>query len=302
MPLGSDEIYRMSAAGKIGEAMRRSLPRLPAGARAAVEAMLTPGTLAVIAGTLAVWAGSHFFGVGEVVDVILLGVGVLTLGFSVFEGATDLYNFATLALNARSDADLNRASEHFARAVVVLGIAAIQAVLLRGQARTVAARGRPQIQGRIAIQEPPPAGNELRLSRPTSIPSGALGDTNAYGVIRVARNQSMTEQRLTLLHELVHRYLSPRVGPLRKIRAEIRLAGYARSAFLRYMEEAMAEGYAQLMVNGFGSAIEALRFPITGGYVVVSQLVAEGQAVGTIAFGGFIFRVSIAMGKIPPNQ
>lgn len=302
MALGVEEIYRMSPSGKIGEAMRRALPRLPAGVRAAVESMLTPGTLAVIAGTLAAWAGAHLFGVGEIVDVILLGVGVLTLGFSVFEGATDLYNFAALALNARSEAELDRAGEHFARAVVVLGISAIQVVLLRGPARTVARRGRPQTQGRIAIDAPPPAGNELRLSRPSFLASGALGDTNAYGVIRVARNQSMTEQRITLLHELVHRYLSPRVGPLRKLRAEIRLAGYARSAFLRYMEEAMAEGYAQLMVNGFGSAIEAFRFPISGGYVVVSQLFAEGQAVGAIAFGGSIFQVSIAPGNIPANQ
>jgi hypothetical protein len=69
------EIARMSSADKIGEAMRRSLPHLPEGARALVESMLSPGSLALIAGTIAVWAGSHFFGVGEVVDVILLGVG-----------------------------------------------------------------------------------------------------------------------------------------------------------------------------------------------------------------------------------
>jgi hypothetical protein len=120
-------------------------------------------------------------------------------------------------------------------------------------------------------------------------------------VIRVARNQSLTEQRLTLLHELGHRYLSPRVGPLRKFRAELRMAGYTRSALLRYLEEALAEGYARLRVNGLAQAVQALRFPLEGGYVVVSQLVAEGRAIGTIVLGGATFQVWIAVRCLPDN-
>jgi hypothetical protein len=293
------DVNRMSATDKVGEAMRRSLPLLPANARAVVEAMLTPQSLAIIAGTLVVWAGSHFFGVGEIVDVILLGVGAIALGFSVFEGAGEIYEFATGALNARTDADLQKAGRHFARAVVVLGIATIQAILLRGQGRAVAARGRPQIQPRIVVDEPPVGAGKLNVTRPPTIPGGSLGDTSAYGVIRVTRNQSMIEQRLTLLHELVHRYLSPRVGPLLKLRAELRMSGYVRSALLRYLEEALAEGYAQLRVHGLAQAVEALRFPLTHGYVVVSQLLAEGKAIGTVVLGGTLFHVSIAQGAMP---
>jgi hypothetical protein len=234
--------------------------------------------------------------------VILLGVGVIALGFSVFEGASELYDFATGAVNARTEADLDNAARHFARAVVVLGISTIQAILLKGQGRNIVARGRPQLRGRIEVPEPPPAGNQLRLTRPRSIAGGALGDTDAYGVIRVARNQSITEQRLTLMHELVHRYFSPRVGPLRQFRAEVRMAGYVRSAFLRYLEEALAEGYAQLRINGLSQAVRALRFPLDGGYVVVSELVAEGQAIGTIMLGGAAFQVSIAVGPMPDEE
>jgi len=292
----------MSTTDKVGEVMRRSLPLLPADLRGAVEVMLSPASLAIIAGTLAIWAGSHFFGVGEVVDVILLCVGVVALGFSVFEGASELYDFAIGAVKARTEPDLDRAAKHFARAVVVLGISTIQAILLKGQGRAVAARGRPQLRGRIQVGAPPPAGNELRLSRPPSVPGGALGDTDAYGVIRVARNQSITEQRLTLMHELLHRYFSPRTGPLRQFRAEMRMAGYVRSAFLRYLEEALAEGYSQLRINGLAQAVQALRFPLDGGYVVVSQLVAEGQAIGTIMLGGAAFQVSIAVGPMPDDE
>ena len=52
--------------------------------------MLSPEAIATIALTLGVWAASHAFGVGEIVNLILLGVGVLTLGFAVFEGADAL--------------------------------------------------------------------------------------------------------------------------------------------------------------------------------------------------------------------
>ena len=109
--------------------MRRSLPHLPLEARNIVEGMLRPETMAIVAGTLTVWAGSHFFGVGEIVDIVLLGVGVAALGFAVFEGAGELYEFGTCALGASSSVQLDEAGQHFARAVTLLGISTVQALL-----------------------------------------------------------------------------------------------------------------------------------------------------------------------------
>jgi hypothetical protein len=254
-----------------------------------------------MAGTLVVWAGSHFFGVGEIVDILLLGVGAVTLGFAVFEGADELYQFTTLALNANTEADLESAGQHFAHAVTLLGISTLQAILLRGQGRAVIARGRPRIYARVRVGTPPPAGNELRLTRPSRLPGGNLGVTDEYGVITVARNQSLSEQRITLLHELVHRYFSPRSGPLRRLRAEINMSGYSRSALLRYLEDALAEGYAQLRVHGLARALMQYRFPLDFGYVTVSQLAAEGTAIGTITVGGILLYVSVSQGPIPRN-
>ncbi|HEY6530571.1 MAG TPA: hypothetical protein VIZ65_17920 [Cellvibrionaceae bacterium] len=296
------DIIRMSSADKVGEAIRRSLPFLPNEARSIVQSMLTPTSLALITGTLVVWAGSHFVGVGEIVDLILLGVGVLALGFSVFEGAQALYDFATGAINARNENDLTQAGKHFARAVTILGISTIQALLLRGQGRAAMARGRPQIYPMPKVGAPPAAGNQLNLSRPPLLPGGSLGETTAYGAIRVARNQSISEQRLTLLHELVHRYFSPKTGPFRQFRAELSMSAYARSALMRYLEETLAEGYAQLRVNGLISAIKALRFPLQGGYMTVSELATEGQAVGTITLGGTLLFVSINVGPMPSDD
>lgn len=284
----------MSSTEKIGEAMRRALPLVPANARAVITQMLEPAALAIVAATLAVWAGSHFFGVGEIVDVILLAVGVFSIGFSVFEGGAELMEFAEGALGAASEADLDAAAGHFARAVTLLGISAVQAALTKGPAGAVARRGIPRTTPRIAVGEPPPAGNVLRLSRPSSIPGGALGITDEYGSIIVSRSQSLTEQRITLYHELVHRYFSPRTGPLRKLRAELSISGYVKSAFLKYLEEGLAEGYAQLRVNGLAAGLRAYRFPIENGYVTVSELIGEGVLVGTISLGGALFYVSIS--------
>jgi hypothetical protein len=249
-----------------------------------------------------VWAGSHAFGVGEIVDIVLLGIGVVALGFAVFEGAAELYDFTVGALSARSDADLEKAGRHFARAVTLLGVSTLQALLLRGQGRAVLARGRPQIYPRPYVGLPPPAGNQLRVSRPAQIAGGSLGETTAYGVISIARNQSLSEQRVTLFHELVHRHFSPRIGPFRKLRAEINMSAYSRSALLRYLEEALAEGYAQLRVHGLANALGAIKFPLQGGYVIVSQLAFEGRAIGTITLGGMLFNVSMSLGQIPSHD
>ena len=59
IPMTAAEIARMSAADRIAEAMRRALPLLPADARSVVETMLKPESLALITGTLVLWAGSH---------------------------------------------------------------------------------------------------------------------------------------------------------------------------------------------------------------------------------------------------
>lgn len=295
-----DRTASLSASDKVGEAIRRSLPHLPGEARQIVQAMLEPATLAIIGASVVAWAASHLIGVGEFVDIILLAVGVVALGFSVFEGARELLAFATTATGARSGVELERAGRHFAQAVTILGISTVQAVLLRGGARAVRARGVPRYRRMEPVGRPPASGNRLQVSRPAILNS--LGVTDEYGAIQVSRDQSLNEQRLTLLHELVHRYFSPRTGPFRRFRASLNMTGYTRSALLRYVEEALAEGYAQLRINGLAQAVRQWRFPLEYGYVTVSQVAGEGQAIGIVALGGATLYVSISTGHMPRNR
>ena len=70
-------------------------------------------------------------------------------------------------------------------------------------------------------------------------------------------------------------------------------------AFLKYLEEALAEGYAQFRAHGLQAGLQAYEFPIDrgyGGYVTVTQLKAEGAMVGTIMLGGATFYVYIVIG------
>jgi len=297
------QVATMSRESKIQEAMRRSLPRLGPDARAQVEAMLSPASLAIIGSTLVVWAGSHFFGIGEIVDIVLLVVGFSLLGVSVLEGAKELMAFAETALGAVDEAELDKAAEHFARAVVILGISTISAILLRKSASSVIKRGAPHIHRMPNIGKPPAPGTPPRVTRPFSLGNGVQGQTDAWGNIAVMRNQSMQQQRLTLLHEWVHRVLSPRVGPLRQIRAQIRLSAYGRSALLQYLEEALAESYAQLrMGGGIRGLLVGIKFPLAEGYVTISQMAGEGIAIGNITIGSAQFTVRVVDKPWPEKE
>jgi hypothetical protein len=121
-------------ARKLEEALKRALPLLGPEARAQVSALLTPQTLGVMATVLVAWVLSHAVGIGEIIDI--LAVGVVGIGFSVFQGVDELYEFAMGTYKAGTTQDFDVAAGHFAKAVSILGIQAVLAVLLRGAPRT----------------------------------------------------------------------------------------------------------------------------------------------------------------------
>ena len=117
-----DSVSDSTVERKIEEALRRSLPKFGPKTRSQVEALLTPEAMATVAAVLVAWTVSHAFGVGEVIDVVILAVGALAIGLAVFTGVDHLYQFAIRACRARSLADLDAAATHFATVVSILGI------------------------------------------------------------------------------------------------------------------------------------------------------------------------------------
>ena len=286
------QIVNMSDTDKLGEALSRSLSKLGPEAREEVEKLLEPEVLAIVAGVLVVWIASHFIGIGEIVDIILLVVGVFAIGMAVFDGVEHLYDFASIALNAQSEKDLDKAAEHFAEAVAILGIQAVLAVLFRGAPKTF--KG-----GRIKAGPAPKftkgAKSKPPLKSTRSEPAGS-GYTTAWGEIVISRLGSKADRRLVALHENVHRILTPKLKILRRFRISNRSSSYSRSPLSRYLEEALAEVVAQVGVNGFKSVFKGIAFPVQNGYVTILRpVVRAGERIspflpelGGLVSGGFI--------------
>jgi hypothetical protein len=130
------------------------------------EALLSPTSLGIMAGTLVVWAGSHAFGVGEVVDVGLLIGGALFLGIAVIDVASELGDFLVVTSSAAAEEDLDEAASHLARAISIMGIAAFIALLARF------GRGRGGSKGTAAETAPKPVRKQSPISAKPKPPSG----------------------------------------------------------------------------------------------------------------------------------
>jgi len=133
-----------------------------------------------------------------------------------------------------------------------------------------------------------------KMTATPKLPAGH-GETNKFGDVLYSSKGTAKDINLARFHEKVHSFLSPKLRYLRNFRADLGMAGYGKSQFLKYLEEAMAEAYAQVKVaRGVAGKLEGLlagiRFPIRNGYCEVSVVVAEG-AVGTIVVGGVIYGV-----------
>lgn len=294
-------VAAMSLSDRLAEVLKRSKKNFGPDVAGAIDSLLSPTNLAILVGTLALWAGSHLFGVGEIIDVLLLVVGAFAIGWSIGDVARDIYTFADRTINARNESDLDKAAQAFSHAVVLAGITVVMALLLRRSVKEIqVARGaavteaiRPRSPGLPRVGPDPEAGrmwSKPGIKSDPSLPAGE-GSTSPFGEVRLSSAGSATEQALVRAHELVHRFLTPRLGILRTFRVRLGMSGYLRSALLQYLEEAIAETVAQLRVNGFSGVLEGIKFPVANGYVTISNLVSEGAAIGTISAGTQYFTV-----------
>lgn len=99
---------------RLAEVIRRAATKLGPEAARQLRALLDPTALAITAGVIIVWLGSHAFGVGFAVDIVLGVVGLAAVGWAVFEGIDEFVEFAKLTRSARTETDLNKAADHLA--------------------------------------------------------------------------------------------------------------------------------------------------------------------------------------------
>jgi hypothetical protein len=283
---------------KLGEAMRRSQPYMPAEIWTELQAFLTLESLSIMATVTAAWAISHFFGVGEIADGVLLVAGGALMGVAAADVGRETLAFALGARSARTLADLDDAGKHFAAAVVRAGIAALSALFFLR---------RPPVFREMFFDHPvtvPEPGPRVgRIFYQPSVTFGALpqpnpdwimqGGTDLFGNIVIDFGTPAEEVAKVISHESVHRFFTPRLYFLRNVRIKIAREGYNRSYLLRYLEEALSQGWTLLRRRGVVASFEGISFPVKNGYVGMAEMGSElhGIAMGTVLFGGNTHRV-----------
>jgi hypothetical protein len=302
----------MSATERLARVLELSKKHFGPDVGRMIDSMLTPLNLEIMVGTLALWAGSHLFGVGEIIDVLLLLVGAFTIGWSIVDVGRALYDFADYTINGTTDDDLERAAAAFANAVVVGGITVIMAILLHKSVKEIqVTRGasvadaiRPRNPGLPKVGPDPYAGQIW--SKPGILKDPLLkageGETSWFGEVRYSPHGTVAEQVIARIHELGHRFLTPRFIALRTLRVQLRASGYLKSALLRYLEEAMTETVAQVWRLGLSKStlFQGVTFPVREGYVTINSVMGEGAVIGRITAGTRFFIVQFT--PAPPKK
>jgi hypothetical protein len=305
----SNQAAPAAMADKVGAVFGRVGKFAGEDAQQLLHTLVSPASLHAIAITMVVWGVAQVFGVGEVVDIIMLAVGIATLGKNAIDFAADLAHACGKTLHARTDDDLDDAAQYLGKAIVEGGVELILVLLLRkdlGQIK-VKVRNLSQMKpGLLKIGPAPPPGVKPRIQFKQYLgrtnPGWTYGETYAYGDMTIAREGfrmvgngkaatpqwvkfTADEKTEVILHELVHRFFSPRFGPLAEFRASLNISGYSRLYLLKYLEEAMAQGYAATRTRGLSGIWEGIAFPVKNGYVSIADFTGSLGYAGVIALG-----------------
>jgi hypothetical protein len=239
---------------KFVEALRRTAPKLPSNVRHEFEALLSPTSLGIIAGTLVVWAGSHAFGVGEAVDVVLLLGGAVFLGMAVFDVAGELGDFLVVTSTAADERDLDEAASHLARAIAIMGVAAFIALVAK------VARGRGGRGGAIE-------------ARPKTVPSEPRPVKLPSDVVKAKTPPKAVEKPTWNLGE--HK-------SAQKFQNQMQKRGWTSEQ----IDEAISDGQQFRAPNKINPGNTATRYvhPTTGRSVVVDDVTREVLHVGGDGF------------------
>ena len=283
---------------RLAGAINHSAAYMPAEMWDQVKAFLSPESLAIMATVTGAWAISQFFGVGEIADAVIVVGGGVMLGASALQVGHEIVSFALGAYNAKTDADLDEAGKHFAKAVVLGGITIISALFLKSKPKVMDEPYFGQSFPRPKGPGPRNGGMAYKPSTtvgPIQQPANGFiyGITNEYGDIVIEQSLSPQDKLATLYHEQVHQVLTPKLYFLRNVRIQLAMEGYNRSYLLRYLEEALAQTVAELRTKGITGLPDGIQFPVKNGYVTVAKMGKEvaGILLGPINVAGNGYRV-----------
>jgi hypothetical protein len=114
--------------------------------------LVTSRNAAILAASLAVWAISHAFGVGELVDIGFLGMGAFFLGRSAFDAGEDIGQSLMHTLHAETRDDLDVAADYLAHAIAIIGVTAFLVMVTHVGAKFGRAAGAAEEDAAVAAR------------------------------------------------------------------------------------------------------------------------------------------------------
>lgn len=112
-PAGAVTTWSMEQ--KLKYVMEKAAVKFPGEVGDALREMVSPTNLAITAGVFVAWAAAQATPYGWAADIGLAGLGYLFLGKAVIDVIHATWDTATLMMNAKCEADLDKASERLAK-------------------------------------------------------------------------------------------------------------------------------------------------------------------------------------------
>lgn len=121
----------LSNADRLDIALRTAFGTIPGLAMTEIAALLTPGNLVSMAAFFAVFLGANATPVGWIVSVTLVSAGWLMFGIEAVNLIGQVVAFGTKVLQAKSEADLQKAGRDFGKVIAKVGVDIIVGILLK---------------------------------------------------------------------------------------------------------------------------------------------------------------------------
>jgi HNH/ENDO VII superfamily nuclease with conserved GHE residues len=125
----SRPIAQWSLEERVAEVIRRAALQVPGDIGKALLSLLTPESLAIVVGTIAVGAAANLTPYGWAADAVIAGIAYGFGGLMAIYALGDLVECFKKTNSAKSDPDLDAAADALAHAVVALGLVGLMAVL-----------------------------------------------------------------------------------------------------------------------------------------------------------------------------
>ena len=124
--LGQPKKYvsNWDSSDKIAEALSRSGQHLTGELREMVEQLVSPTNIAIVVGFLLAVAAAHALGApGAAIDAVLIGIAWVSAGWAGINAVIDFITTTINVLNAKSEADIDKAAKEYAYSFTLLGTA-----------------------------------------------------------------------------------------------------------------------------------------------------------------------------------